>query len=297
MDALQRVVVSFPDSPQAAQARLWNTILYRLYVRPPAQPAYVFADRTIAGAGGKLKDVTAISLGPGGALFVGSKGGVMVLDQKGAPLRSAGTIEARGLFVDRRGRLVTAQRALLQQDGTPTPALLTLTVPRDGGQARVLDDISAVVAMSSGERLVADRGQRGVFRFTEDGKYVRPFFAGRFSRLALGPADAVALLDRDGKTVTVVDGSGKPIARIATKGGGYELSAPADVAFDPLGHLYVLDGAAVHVFGPSGALVTSFTSPDRASPGAFREGSALALDPAARLYIYDDRAERVQIYQ
>ena len=59
-------------------------------------------------------------------------------------------------------------------------------------------------------------------------------------------------------------------------------------------HLYVLDKTQVVVFAPGGKLVATFT-PDAQS--AFRSGTALALDSAARLYIYDDAQERVLVYQ
>ena len=68
-------------------------------------------------------------------------------------------------------------------------------------------------------------------------------------------------------------------------------------SFDVLGHLYVLDGTQVHVFAPDGKLVVTFAGGDKTSVGALREGTALVLDQAARMYIYDARAERVQIYQ
>ena len=51
------------------------------------------------------------------------------------------------------------------------------------------------------------------------------------------------------------------------------------------------------MFAPDGRLVALFSGGDRTSQGALRGGTAMALDQAARLYIYDDRAERVQIYQ
>jgi TolA-binding protein len=297
-EALQQVIVSFPESPQAAQARLWNTILYRLYVRPPAQPPYTFSGRTIAGPGGRLRDVTALGLGGDGSLYVGHRSGVLVLDSKGAPVRSAGSVEARGLFVDGRGRLVLVQKALLQQDAGDGPPLQTLTVPRpDAAQARVLDDLTAVAQLPTGDRLVADRSQRAVYRFDDKGKFVAPFASVRAHRIAVGPGEQVALLDRDAKGVTVVDREGKPISRIMAKGEGYELQNPADVAYDALGHLYVLDNAAMVVFAPDGRPVTTFAVADRAAPGAFRNAAAFALDEAARLYIYDDRAERVQVYQ
>jgi hypothetical protein len=175
--------------------------------------------------------------------------------------------------------------------------LMTLTVPRDGGPAKVLDDISAVAVLSTGERLIADRGQRGVFRFDAAGKYLGAFAPIRASRISLGPAEQIALLDRENRSVALFDRTGRATVHIPGKGATYELKNPADVAFDVLGHIYVLDQADVHVFAPDGKLVASFAGGDRTAAGALRDGSALALDQAARMYIYDERAERVQIYQ
>jgi hypothetical protein len=296
MEELQRVIVAAPDSPEARQARMLNTIIYRLYVRAPAQAPYRFSGNGIGGPTGRLKDVSAIALGHDGMLFVSGKSGVLALDPKGTTRRSVSAVEPRALFVDRDGKVLVAQRALLVQEATPAPQMLTLTVPREGGQARVLDEITAVAILSTGERLVADREQRGVFKFDAAGKYLGSFAPVRASRIALGPVEQVALLDRDNKSVALFDRSGKPAGRVATKGTGYELANPADLAFDVLGHLYVLDGAQVEVFAPDGRLVAIFTG-DKTTTGALRAGTALALDQAARLYIYDDREERVQIYQ
>ena len=104
--------------------------------------------------------------------------------------------------------------------------MLTLTVPREDGAAKVLEDISAVAVLSTGERLVADRGQRGVFRFDAPGKYLESFSPIRASRIALGPVEQIALLDKDNKTVAVLDRDGQDDPRIATKATGYELTNP-----------------------------------------------------------------------
>ena len=58
-------------------------------VRPsPARSPYGFSGKSIAGAAGRLKDVSAIAFGPDGSLFVTSRTGVHALDQKGTTLRS-----------------------------------------------------------------------------------------------------------------------------------------------------------------------------------------------------------------
>ena len=61
---LQRVRSRFPGTEPDTTALLWNTLLFRLYVRVPSRPAYVFGDRGIAGTSGKLKDVEAVAATP-----------------------------------------------------------------------------------------------------------------------------------------------------------------------------------------------------------------------------------------
>jgi TolA-binding protein len=299
MELLQLVVTTAPGTPEAEEARASNTILQRLYVRALSRPAYARAGRTITGTGGRLRDVTALQFADG-SLVVAGKNGVLVFDDKDTPVRSAGAVEARGVAVDRQGRIVIVQKALVQQHqaGGGPPKLLTLTSPRpDGGQARVLDDLSAVAILSTGERLIADRGLRSVGRFDASGKYVGPFAAARAMRLAVGPGDVVAVLDRDTKSVSVLDRAGAPLWKVAGKTGEYDLQSPQDIAFDRLGHLYVLDEAAVLVFAPAGQFVTASPLGERGAPTAIRNASSLALDAYARLFVYDDRAERVQVLQ
>ena len=55
MEELQRVIVAAPNSREAQQARILSTIIYRLYVRPPAQSPYRFSGNGIAGPTGRLK--------------------------------------------------------------------------------------------------------------------------------------------------------------------------------------------------------------------------------------------------
>jgi len=298
MELLQQVVTTAPGTPEAEEARASNTILQRLYVRALSRPAYTMAGRTIAGTGGRLRDVAALQFADG-SLVVAGKSGVLVFDGKDTPLRSTAAAEARGVSLDGQGRLVIVQKALVQQqEAGGAPKLLTLTSPRpDGGQARVLDDLSAVAILSTGERLIADRGLRIVGRFDASGKYIGPFTAARAVRLAVGPADRVAVLDRDTKSVSVLDRAGAPLWKVAGKTGEYELQSPQDIAFDRLGHLYVLDEAAILVFAPAGQFVTASPLGERGSPTALRNASSLALDSYARLFVYDDRAERVQVLQ
>jgi len=106
------------------------------------------------------------------------------------------------------------------------------------------------------------------------------------------------MLERNSSVVVIAGPDGRTLKRIDARGPGYEFRNPVDVAVDRLGHVYVLDrdSGSVFVFTPQGQYRTSFSVPERA-PGAFRKATAMALDSAGRLYIYDDRLEVVQVYQ
>ncbi len=270
MSTLQAVIAANPAASSDGRAGVERDPV------PALSPCACAARVPVRGSTGrrgrrKLRDVSAVALGPAGSLFVGTKAGVSEMNSKGATVRSYGNQEVRALFVDAQGSLVTLQKAVMQQEGDAGAGagLVTLTAPRDNGQAKVLEDLSAVVVLSTGDRIVADRGARAVYRFDAAGKYISPFATVRANRMAVGPGDLVVMLDRDNKSVIVVDRGGKSLVKILGRGQGYELSNPNDVAFDELGHIYVLDRGAVLVFAQDGKLLTSFTPPQN-TPGSFR---------------------------
>ena len=293
MRALQRVVRRYGSGAEASTARAWNTTLYRLYVRPPLQPPYVASGRSIAGPGGRLKDVEAIALAPDGKLGVATRTGILVIDERGAISRQSAAADPRQVSFDERGRLFVVQKTLVGREGDKGIQRLTLTASTSAGP-KLLQDISAGTRLSTGDLLVADREARIVARFDTTGKFLGRFAAARITRIAVGRNDEVAMLDSESKGVVWTDRSGTVLARIPARGAGYVLEAPADLAFDMFQHLYVLDKTQVVVFAPGGKLVATFT-PDAQS--AFKSGTALALDGAARLYVYDDAQGRVLVYQ
>ncbi len=294
MEQLQRARVQFPTSRESATALEWNTILYRLYVRAPSQPAYQFG-AGVGGPAGKFRDVQDIAVDRDNNLFVATKTGVTVLNRKGAVVRSIAVPEPQAIFFDGAGHAHTIhQGGGLRDEGKPGVTLATTTTD---GKLRPLN-LDAGVTTSSGDLLVADRELKTVLRFAADGKpkgeFVRQVAA---RRLAITEFDEVATLDGDAKTVTLLNREGKIVTRIPDRGAGYQFRQPVDIAFDRLGHLYVLDRTAVFVFSPQGPkLITAFTVPEK-NPGAFGNPESLALDSAGRLYVFDGRTDMVQVYR
>ena len=152
--------------------------------------------------------------------------------------------------------------------------------------------------LSNGDIIAADRRTRAIHRFDAEGQPRGAFAAVNASRLAVNERDDVVAIEREGKSIALLDAAGTIVRRIPPRGEGYTLAEPADVAIDAIGHIYVLDRdqAAVFVFTKDGRLLATLRSPE-AGESAFRQPSSIALDPAGRLYIHDERQRTVVIYQ
>jgi TolA-binding protein len=295
MEALQQVRVRFATRPEAATAAAWNTILYRLYVRAGAHPPFEFRGKTVAGPGGKLNDVLALALPPDGSVIAATRNVVVRLDPSGRPQPVPGGAEPSAIAFDPSGNLLVASRGGVT---LPGGKLLALGLPKPDGQRRELETIPGLAVSSVGVLLAIDRNAKTVARFSGDGRYLSSMNTGGADRLIIDNTDTMALLLSDEPSMLLVDQEGKVVARIPKTGKRYQFDNPVDIAFDPFGHLYVLDRGlgAVMVFKADGAFVASFSIPQK-TPGVFRRATALALDSAGRLYIADGSAEKVQVYQ
>lgn len=295
MEQLQRVRAQFPGTPEAETAKDWNTVLYRLYLRAPAQPSFVFSGRTIGGAGGKLRDVADIAVDAGDNLLVATNNGVTAYGAKGNQAYFLPAVEPHAMSFDRLGKVLTVHELGVRLEGkTPVP----LISPVVEGRVRELKPGNVVVT-ASGDLLLADRDLKAILRFQPTGMYAGEFARGLNVRsLAIDDLDNVFALDRDEKTVSVIDRDGKVTRSIRDRGTGYQMREPSDVRVDRLGHIYVLDKTSVLVFAPDGGrLLTTFTVADTKSPSAIGEGTALALDAAGRLYVFDGRSDLVKVYR
>jgi TolA-binding protein len=294
MDQLQRVRQQFPSTREAATALDWNTILYRLYIRAPSQPAYLVGP-TIGGQAGKFKDVSDIGIDRDNNLVVAAKSAVTVVGAKSVTARTITTQEPRALFFNAAGRVMTIHdEGTVSEEGKPG---IVLSTTSSDGKLKPLK-LEAGIAMSTGDLIVADRDLKALLRYSAEGK-PKPEFARQIvvHRLAVSELDEVAALDMDTKTVSVFARDGKPVTRIPERGTNYQLRKPSDVGFDRLGHVYVLDRGAILVFSTQGPrLITSFTTPEK-GPGAIGSSDSFALDSAARLYVFDERTNMVQVFR
>jgi len=294
-DELQRVRLRFAGTPEAAQALAWNTTLYRLFLSGGPQATYAFSGRAVTGPAGKIKDVVALATDASDNVIVANEMVTNVYKADGTFLRTLSAAAPQGVFTDLSGGLVVLSKTGFQTDhGTA----VALTVPKQDGTPKRLEDLTSAVTLATGDVLVGDGDSKTILRFSPAGKPLGKFSGERADRMAINAVDEIAVLDREAKTVALIDRAGKTLRRIEPKGAGYDIRNPVDLAFDALGHLFVLDRGpgAIFVFDRAGALVSTFTIADKA-PGAFRGATAFTLDSAGRLLIYDTHTERIQIYQ
>lgn len=290
---LQRIREWFPAAPEASTALNFNTILYRLYLRRPV--SHSFSGRFIGTEKDRFRDVTGISIEPSGRLMLGHKQGVSVFESTGAMVRTLASPDPSAFYADGDRIVVIRDGILLPEKAAPIAVSIT-----SGTSPRQLEDIPAMITLGGGDRLAIDRKGKAVIRLSAAGKYVSNFATVNAERVVRNEFDEVAMIDRDSKGIVIADRDGKIVNRIAAKGAGYQLEEPTDLAFDGLGHLYVLDRrkAAIHVFspGPKSVLLGSVVSAGR-EPGALQKPRALAIDAAGRLYVFDESSQRIQVYQ
>ena len=79
----------------------------------------------------------------------------------------------------------------------------------------------------------------------------REYLFGDVSSVSIGPGDIVYIADQLGATVRAYDLEGEFLTTIGAEGDGPgEFQFPNDIAFDPVGRMYVRDRYRVTVFGP-----------------------------------------------
>ncbi len=119
------------------------------------------------------------------------------------------------------------------------------------------------------------------------------YLFGDITSVAVGPTSHVYIADRQGSTVRAYSPEGRFVATIGTEGDGPgEFQWPADLAFDPEGHLWVRDGERITVFdarGPS-AVADSVVHTIRL-PGYGNLGSRRSWTNGTRYY-YPDGGSR-----
>jgi hypothetical protein len=293
MEEFQQVRNAFPQSEWAPRALDRITALYRLY--GGQRPAFTL-DPTYSVAGGDVgRDVRALLMTPARVLWVASEkvNAVVPFGVDGKIGASFATVAPRSLALAPNGDLTVAARLAVR---IGPRNIKSFALPTEKPEVKEpLEHIEAAVVTPSGSILVADGKRKRVYRFDGQDKYLGPFPDAKereVVRMAVDTEGGIVLLDRDQKTVSVLDENGRVLRSLGPRGTGFEFRKPSDVAVDPFRNLYVADEeGAVFIFSSAGQLLGSITG------GELRKPVALTLDPAGALLVYDDKAQRVLRYR
>jgi hypothetical protein len=285
MRQMQDVYARFPGTREAEQALERNTILHRLRLRQ-GQPVFRYA-RTAVDGQSLLRRVVDVDMDSGGRVYIATRQSLAVFNESGALVRTEPADEIRGLAMQADAPALFYERGLR----AGTSALVPIAI---ADQNRLREADIQAGAVSGEGMLIADRRTKAIHRVSPSGAHVSRLASVDAVRMAVGPRGEVAVIERETRIVHLIapDGKTRPVPAV---GPGYLLRGPIDVAFDPLGQLYVLERDSVVVFAATGELLSVFAS--SAAAGAFRTAVALHVDGAGRLYVYDEDSQRLQVFQ
>lgn len=293
MEEFQQVRNRFPASEWAPRALDRITALYRLY--GAGKPVFNL-DGTYAVASGDVgKDVRALLMTPARTLWVASEkvNAVVPFGVDGKIGGSLPAMDPRSLALAPNGELLVAAKLAVR---VGPKNIKSFALPTDKPEEKdPLDRIEAALLTPGGSILVADGKRKRIYRFDGEDRFQGPFPDAKereISRMALDGEGGIVLLDRALRTVSVVDETGRVLRSVATRGTGWALRKPSDVAVDAFRNLYVADEeGGVYIFSPNGQLLGSIAG------GELRKPVALTLDPAGALLVYDGRAQKVLRYR
>ena len=292
MEELQQVRNGWPDSPEADLALAGLTTLYRLYLRDRSAPVYRSASPA-ARSGARLPRVLALQATPDDAVYYLTESAAGLMTSSSNAARPPRVAKPRSLTLSQSGAVVVVGQESVQPGDSAAP--LTLSVPQPGRDPKVLKKIEDVVSLSNGDWIVADEDERAIHHFTESGSYLAAFAPIRARKLAVNRRDGVAALDRDRRTVTVLDRSGTVRGRLELRDRALDIRNPVDLSYDDFGHLYLLDREGLYIFDHQLALLARVESENRLAP--IERATAVTVDSFGRLYIADDKAKQVFRFQ
>ena len=168
-------------------------------------------------------------------------------------------------------------------------------------------DVGAVGVDSKDNVYVFNRGPHPMIVFDREGRFLRSWGEGVFSRahgLHIGPDDALYLTDDGDHTVRKCTPDGKVLLTIGIPGrpsafmSGLPFHRCTHTALSRRGDIYVADGygnSRVHKFSPDGKLELSWGGPG-SDPGEFNIVHNICADDDGWIYVADRENHRVQVF-
>lgn len=297
MNALQQVRTRFPKTTEAATALRWNTVLLRLHFRRSDQPFEHAA--TIGGDSGNLDEGRGLAVDQSGAVIAAYRGGWSKFQSANGEFL---TVTPTHYPSDHRQEDVSALGvskfvvAVARGDTVTLNGIRTDVLAGKEGRAPRKAQVIAIVPAWTGDWLVIDKATEATYVYRNNFRTWQLFRDGPAVTLAVNDADDIAVVNAD-NSIVVLDRIAGSIGTIPRAGQDYRLNKVAQVAFDSLGNLYVLDKEAktIQIFGPRLNHLREYRL-DVANPRV-RTPVGLAVSSSGSLFVFDDDTRRVLMFR
>ncbi len=204
--------------------------------------------------------------------------------------------------------------ALLIPQHAPELDYVAVAEPLGFPAGTTLAGAAASVAFDSkGHLFVLTRGQPSLYEFDNNGKFVRSFGEGLFTRshgLKIDKDGNIWATDVGAHTVMKISPQGQVLLTLGTKGqrGAWDastqlLNEPNDIAIGRNGELFVVQGHTpgamgdprVLKFDKNGKFIKSWGGKGK-EPGKFEVAHGIAIDARGLLWVTDRENQRIQVF-
>jgi sugar lactone lactonase YvrE len=197
--------------------------------------------------------------------------------------------------------------ALLVPENAPALDYVSVANPLTLPSGMTMGASSSVAFDSNGRLYVLTRGAQPIMEFDAEGRYIRGFGEGMFTRshgLRVDSEGNVWATDVGAHTVMKFNPQGQLVLTLGTKGQAGMINEPNDVAIAPNGDVFVVQGHApgpnrgdprVLKFDRNGTFIKSWGGKGN-GPGQFDVAHGIAIDARGQLWVTDRENQRIQLF-
>jgi TolA-binding protein len=293
----QQVIEHAPDSPEAADALDYNTLIYRLYIASPSDKSAYPADSSFSLTLQDLDEPAGLIIDSKRNVYLSDKDKkiVYIFDPTGKLSNTLSVAAPQGLFVDDRDKLYIANTTTVV---SPGDEIVPFSVRKPAGKSELLEEIRSVAVDSSGIYLLVSEKVPGVLAYDKTGTAVLGPGMARtekeYVKVFVNQRNQIFALDKQRKQISLHSPEGNLIFSLGPRGSGYDFDRIEDFAVDRANNLYVLtkNPRGVFIFSATGKLLR-FIGSEKNGAISFEDGKLIAVDPSGAIFILDKGQRRV----